>query len=185
MINKMVFLGPNGSGKSTQAKILEKYGYIYICAGDLLRREVDQKTPFGLEYASKLAKGELAPIEVTNQLIINEVKSLPENSKFIIDGWPRNIPQLDFANERISIDACIYFEVNDPKIVMSRSLARNRGADDTEDVILHRLEIFKNQTIEVLENYKSNGKMITINGELTILEVAEKLLEILNITQLT
>lgn len=181
MINKMFFLGPNGSGKSTQAKILaDKLGFVYICAGDLLRREVANKTPFGLEYEPRLAKGELAPVEVTNALIIGEILSLPIGARWVVDGWPRNIPQLNFANQNVTIDKCIYFEVNNPKIIMERSLARNRGADDTEEVILHRLEIFKTQTMEVLDYYSSSGNLIKIDGELPIPEVTEKLLEIVN-----
>src|SRR5689334_5883064 len=105
------FLGPNGAGKTTIGKklSLENSGIRYICAGDLLRTEIKNKTPFGLEYEKAMANGEMAPVEKMNELLYNEIErvKIEKGDLIIVDGFPRNKGQLEFAIKNVAIDMCI------------------------------------------------------------------------------
>lgn len=164
MFNRFVFIGPNGSGKSTQAKAIAKaFDLSYVSAGDLLRREVDAKTPFGLEYAEGLKNGLLAPIQVTNDLLLKEIKTFPIDRGYIIDGFPRTQAQLDFLIENIQIDACVYMTIENVQEIVNRSLLRGR-CDDTEDVIKSRLEIYRNSCQPILDYFASKGNLLTVDA---------------------
>lgn len=164
MSQRYVFLGPNGSGKSTQAKaIAAQFGLSYVSAGDLLRREVAEKTPFGIQYAEDMKNGILAPVSVTNDLLKKEIDSFPIDRGYIIDGYPRTIEQLNFLNENFDIDACVYLTIENVAEIVRRSLARGR-IDDTEEVIRKRLDIYQEQAGEILSMFEAFGKLITVEA---------------------
>lgn len=176
----IVFLGPNGSGKSTQGNILTKrFVAKFISAGDLLRREVADETEFGLWYKDAMARGEFAPSDVVNNLMLNELKysSTPIN---ILDGFPRNQEQLEIAEKNITIDLCVYFSLDDTDEILKRSLDRGR-ADDTEEVINKRLGIFKEVTYPVIEHYKNQGKLRILDAAGSVEEVSKRLITLLGL----
>lgn len=175
------FLGPNGSGKSTQGKLLRtKYKNVnFISAGDLLRREVELETPFGLEYKKDLALGKFAPTSVVNELMMKEVQNSRHEIN-ILDGFPRNVEQLELSKGIIHIDKCISFIFTDIDEIVSRSVARGRS-DDTESVVLERLETFHKVTLPVLDHYKFEGKLIEFDASGTEYEVNERIIKILEL----
>jgi adenylate kinase len=178
-------LGPNAAGKTTICKLVEKEktNIKYICAGDLLRKEIDEGTAFGLEYKEKMAKGEFAPVEVMNSLLWKELDYLypdaycdeieDEKKIIILDGFPRNKEQLEFAKEKFNISKCIYFDISDASVILNRSLNRGRP-DDTEEVIKQRLKTFYEVTTPVIDYYKSIGKFVSIDATKQINEVKEQ-----------
>ncbi len=164
----IAFFGINGAGKTTVANALRKQdtSIAYLGAGDLLRREIQNKTPFGLDYMQKMANGEMAPSEKTNQLVIDEITKLENSGKYsilILDGFPRNAEQLEFSKEKIEIEVGVHFDLRDPAIVMDRLLNRKRE-DDTEDVIIKRMKIFETETMPVINFYSDKRKMVTVDA---------------------
>lgn len=163
----IAFLGANAAGKTTTGNLLKEQNskIVYICAGDLLRREILLETTFGLEYKSKLAAGEFAPVDVMNNLLLKEIKDTShENVDYIIlDGFPRTQEQLDFANEHLVIDKCIYFDITDFSVILNRSLLRGR-VDDTEEIIKKRLDKFHEVTTPVVQYYRSIDKLVSVDA---------------------
>lgn len=120
---RIILLGPPGAGKGTQANILsERYSIPHIAAGDLLRKEVKDKTDLGLEAESYMQKGELVPDEIVIKIIIKRLKESDTGKGFILDGFPRNVAQAEELEERLreskkEIDLVIYLETSEDIII--------------------------------------------------------------------
>ncbi|OMH40264.1 adenylate kinase [Desulfurobacterium indicum] len=177
---KVIFLGPPGAGKGTQAvRIAEKYDVPHIATGDILRAAVKEGTELGKLAKSYMDKGELVPDDVIIG-IIRERLSQDDVKKngFILDGFPRTLPQAEALDELLKeigmeLDKVIYLNVEDEEIV-KRLLARGR-ADDREDVIRNRLEVYRKQTAPLIDYYTSKGLLAEINGVGDINEITQKI----------
>ncbi len=191
-MKKIVLLGPPGSGKGTQSKFLvEKFGFIQISTGDLLRDQVQQKdSSIGKKISEIMKKGELVPDEVVIKLIIEKI-SIYKDKNIIFDGFPRNINQakvLDESLEKISVslDTAVFIDVN-YEILKERITSRinesgdeNKRADDNVETLVKRINVYKKNTLPILKYYRDKGILAEINGMLKIEEVSRQVLKIIN-----
>jgi len=191
-MKKIVLLGPPGSGKGTQSKFLvEKFGFIQISTGDLLRDQVQQKdSSMGKEISDIMNNGELVPDEIVIKLIIGKI-TIFKNKNIIFDGFPRNINQakvLDESLEKISVslDKAIFINV-DYEILKERIISRinesgddNKRSDDNVQTLVKRIDVYKKNTLPIVEYYKEKGILSEINGMLKIEEVSQQILKIIS-----
>ncbi len=191
-MKKVVLLGPPGSGKGTQSKFLvEKFGFIQISTGDLLRDQVQQKdSSMGKEISEIMNNGELVPDEIVIKLIIGKITIFKEKN-IIFDGFPRNINQakvLDESLEKISVslDKAVFINV-DYEILKERIISRinesgddNKRSDDNVQTLVKRIDVYKKNTLPIVEYYKEKGILSEINGMLKIEEVSQQILKIIS-----
>ena len=167
---RLVLLGPPGSGKGTQAeKLAEKLGIPQISTGELFRRNIENGTKLGLEAKRYLDAGDLVPSELTNQLVDDRIDEPDAAGGFILDGYPRSVEQAKALHEMLErrgtdIDAVVEFRVSQDEL-LQRLKARGR-ADDTEDVILNRMKVYRDETAPLLEYYSSQLKTVDAIGSM-------------------
>jgi adenylate kinase len=167
---RLVLLGPPGSGKGTQAeKLAEKLGIPQISTGELFRRNIENGTKLGLEAKRYLDAGDLVPSELTNQLVDDRLDDADAADGFILDGYPRSVEQAKALHEMLErrgtdIDAVVEFRVSQDEL-LQRLKARGR-ADDTEDVILNRMKVYRDETAPLLEYYSSQLKTVDAIGSM-------------------
>lgn len=158
---RVVLLGPPGAGKGTQAvKLSEKLGIPQISTGDLFRENISQGTPLGVEAKRYLDAGDLVPSELTNSLVEDRIEEDDADAGFILDGYPRSVEQakaLDemLKNHNTKLDAVLEFAVSEDEL-FTRLKARGR-ADDTEDVIRNRMQVYRDETQPLLDYYRTNN----------------------------
>ena len=202
---KMVFLGPPGAGKGTiasQAK--EFYNIPHISTGDLFRSNIKNETPLGLKVKSILASGGLVPDSVTIEMVKNRIAEPDCKNGFILDGFPRTIPQADALAEMTELDAVVNFLISKEEVVKrlsGRRMCPSTGRiyhvvfnppkvegkddetgedlvqrpDDKEDAIVHRLEVYTSQTEPLIEYYRKKGLIKEIDASVKPSEVFELL----------
>ncbi|RMG84661.1 MAG: adenylate kinase [Bacteroidetes bacterium] len=172
MINLILF-GPPGSGKGTQAaNLVKKYGLLHISTGDLFRYEISNQTPLGLKAKSYMDKGELVPDEVTVGMLKNKVEANPDVKGFILDGFPRTIPQSEaldalMADMGQSISKLIMLDVPDEELVarlLKRGETSGRSDDMDENIIRNRINVYKENTTPVFDYYFKKGKAVKVWG---------------------
>lgn len=183
---RLIFFGPPGAGKGTQAKRLEETRALkQLSTGDMLRAEIAASTAIGLDAKSYMDKGELVPDAVLVSMIEHCIRQ-PDCAKgFILDGFPRTIPQaiaLDamLAKNGTPLDAVIEFQVDEDELFArvrrraEESLAKTGEvrSDDNEEVLKKRLDVYKAQTMPVLAYYQDKGVVKVINGMKPMPEVA-------------
>ena len=179
---KIVLLGPPGAGKGTQAeKLAEKLGIPQISTGDLFRQNIGDGTKLGLEAKRYLDAGDLVPAELTNQLVDERLDHADAADGFILDGYPRSVAQAKALHEMLErrgtdIDAVVEFRVSENEL-LQRLKARGR-ADDTDDVILNRMKIYRDETAPLLEYY-SGGQLKTVDAVGSVDEVFARALHAL------
>jgi len=187
MLNIALF-GPPGAGKGTQSKlIIDKYNLFYISTGDILRKEILQKTELGLEAESIIASGGLVSDEVIVQIIEKTITDNPEANGFLFDGFPRTYIQAYILEGLMiklntALNCLISIEV-DKKNSLKRLLERGKNSnrsDDNKTVILNRLEEYNNKTIPVIEYYKEKNIYYPINGLKNIAEVHKSITNIID-----
>ncbi|OBH65939.1 adenylate kinase [Mycobacterium colombiense] len=167
---RVVLLGPPGAGKGTQAqKLSEKLGIPQISTGELFRSNIENGTKLGLEAKRYLDAGDLVPSELTNQLVDDRLNDPDAANGFILDGYPRSIEQAKALHEMLGrrgtdIDAVLEFRVSEDEL-LQRLKGRGR-ADDTEDVILNRMKIYRGETAPLLDYYSDELKTVDAIGTL-------------------
>ena len=179
MFNLILF-GPPGSGKGTQSdKLVAKYGLIHLSTGNLLREEITQKTPLGLEAKSFMDKGQLVPDEVVIGMIDSCLEKHKEAKGFLFDGFPRNAAQAQALDKlldlkKTTINAVLALEVSEEELVkrlLNRGKTSGRSDDTNEEVIRKRFAVYNSETAAVAEHYKRARKFQSIKGEGTIDEI--------------
>ena len=175
-------MGPPGAGKGTQAKILaQKYSLVHLSTGDILRNEIDKASSTGLKAQTYMNAGNLVPDEVLLEMMDSTLSGL-KNQGVILDGFPRTIPQAEglskiFESLNQAIDGIINIEV-DKNVLINRLVERAKKsgrADDTEEVIINRQNVYLKLTAPLIEFYKEN--LISIDGDGSIEEVTERILK--------
>ncbi len=183
MFNLILF-GPPGSGKGTQSeKIVEKFGLIHLSTGNLLRHEIAEKTPLGLEAKNFMDKGQLVPDEVVIGMIDTCLEKHAGAKGFLFDGFPRTLAQaealdrlLDFR--KASIRKLIALDVSEDELVkrlINRGATSGRSDDVNEEVIRKRFSVYKGETEPVAEHYRELEKLEKIPGEGTVEDIFLKI----------
>jgi adenylate kinase len=179
MFNLILF-GPPGSGKGTQSdKLVAKYGLVHLSTGNLLREEIAQKTPLGVEARNFMDKGQLVPDEVVIGMVDSYFDKHKGSKGFLFDGFPRTVAQakaLDSLLElkKTEIAAVLALEVGEEELVkrlLNRGKTSGRSDDTNEEVIRKRFSVYINETTPVAEHYKKAKKFQAIKGEGSVDEI--------------
>lgn len=177
----IILFGPPGAGKGTQAKKLQdEYNIPHLSTGDIFREAIKNKTPLGVKVKSILDSGELVPDQTVVDLVADELSKEKYEEGYILDGFPRTVVQakafdafLDKNND--SLDAFISLSVPEDELV-KRILSRGEGrADDTEEKIKTRLEVYRKETEPVIEHYNKQDKVQEIDGMGSIDEIFDRI----------
>ena len=158
-----------GGGKGTQGELLAaKFGVQHLSSGDVLRGEVRAGTAAGREIAAYQQRGDLVPDQIVFGLLTPVVAAAAARGGYILDGFPRTVPQAITAADLgrrldLTLDAAVYLNVPEP-VLMQRLLARAR-ADDTTEVISHRLQVFTETTSPLIDYYRNRGILVEVNGD--------------------
>lgn len=178
---RVVLLGPPGAGKGTQAqKLAEKLGIPQISTGELFRRNIESGTKLGLEAKRYLDAGDLVPSDLTNALVDDRLDKPDAADGFILDGYPRSLEQAKALHDmlerhRTKVDAVLEFRVSQEEL-LERLKGRGR-ADDTDDVILNRMKVYREETAPLLDYYR--GELKTVDAIGTLDEVFARALQAL------
>lgn len=181
---RLLFMGPPGAGKGTQAKLIaERYGIPAISTGDIFRANVSQGTPLGIEAKRYMDAGEYVPDEVTNKMVQDRIDQPDADRGFLLDGYPRTLAQVEELDGMIKftgheLDVVVVLTA-DPDELVARLLNRARlegRADDTEDVIRRRQEIYRDETEPLIEVYRDRGLLIEVDGMGEVDEVSARIL---------
>jgi adenylate kinase len=164
---RLLLIGAPGSGKGTQAELLaERFGIAHISSGDLLRQNVRENTSLGQQIRQYVDKGDLVP----DSLVMNMLRKpvLAATNGYVLDGFPRTVDQAEAAYAVVEplgaeVQAAIHLEVPHPELIR-RLLARGRGSDDTQEVIEHRLQVYDQKTVPLLEYYAGREWMFAVDG---------------------
>src|ERR1700730_15304452 len=176
MFNLILF-GPPGSGKGTQSeKLVAKYGLVHLSTGNLLREEIANKTPLGLEAKKFIDKGQLVPDEVVIGMIDSCLEHHKEASGFLFGGFPRTTAQAEaldklLALKKSEIGLLVALEVTEKELI-KRLLNRGKTSgrtDDTHETVIHqRFVVYRNETAPIADHYKKLKKFQSIKGEGTV-----------------
>ena len=186
---RLIIMGPPGAGKGTQAKfIAEHYKIPAISTGDIFRANVSEGTELGIEAKRFMDAGEYVPDEVTNRMVRNRIDEADAVNGFLLDGYPRTLAQVEELDGMIrftghQLDAVVCLTVDQEEIV-HRLLQRAQGegrADDTEDVIRRRQEVYLEQTEPLIEVYSSRGIVVEVDGMGEVSDVTQRIFEALDI----
>ncbi|HEY9850151.1 MAG TPA: adenylate kinase [Leptolyngbyaceae cyanobacterium] len=178
-MTRLIFLGAPGAGKGTQAKKLaELCGIPHISTGDILRNEVALGTPLGVQAKAYQDKGELVPDRLILDMMRERLTQSDTKNGWILDGFPRNVPQAEFLESLLKelaqeCDRVINLEVPD-EVLIERLLGRGR-MDDTEEVIRHRLDVYRSQTAPLIDFYRDRQQLVSIQGNQSMVEVSEEI----------
>jgi adenylate kinase len=182
---RLLLLAPPGAGKGTQAKRLSQYyGIEHISTGDMLRREVADATPLGLEAKTYLDRGDLVPDELIREMVVERVSEADPKGGFLLDGYPRNLAQAEeadaLARDRgITINGAVYLDVSAEELLrrlMARSGTESRS-DDNEETIRHRIEVFEAQTRPLADYFRQRGLLISVDGEQPVEKVTQDIID--------
>ena len=183
MFNLILF-GPPGSGKGTQSeRIIAKYGLKHLSTGDLLRSEIAQQTPLGMEAQKLMAKGQLVPDEVVVGMISTCLDNNPTAKGFIFDGFPRTASQAEALDKLMdlkkqSVNVLIALDVSEEEIterMLKRAATSKRPDDGDPAIIAKRIKVYRNETEPVAEYYSKFDKVVRVPGEGSIDEIFQKI----------
>lgn len=175
----ILILGPQGSGKGTQAKrIAAEYGVAHVATGDMFRAAIAAGTPLGLQVQPLLASGQLVPDDLTIGLIEARLQEPDALGGFVLDGFPRTMAQAEALDTMLAgigrrLDVVLELLVAE-EVCVERMLGRGREegrGDDMPDVIAARLEVYRRETVPVVEHYRATGRLVGIRAERTPDEV--------------
>ncbi len=182
-MRNFIIFGPPGAGKGTQAqKIASTLNLEHLSTGALLREEVSRQTPIGQRVQDIMARGELVDDEIVDGIIKNKIEENGLAAGFIFDGYPRTLRQaqsLDVLLAAKALPLILNLEVSEASLI-TRLIARGREtgrADDNETTIKNRFRVYTAQTQPLLDFYAERGRLISVDGEGTIEEVYQRLVQ--------
>lgn len=190
---RLILLGPPGAGKGTQAqRLVQKHGIVQLSTGDMLRAAVAAETPIGLKAKDIMASGGLVPDDVVVGIIADRIEQPDAVNGFILDGFPRTVPQAEALDELLKekgleLDAVIELRVNESallnrveaRVAQMRERGEDVRADDTPEVLSKRLASYRAQTEPLVHHYSDKRKLITIDGMASIEDVSDQIAHVL------
>jgi adenylate kinase len=184
---RMILMGPPGAGKGTQAQVVaERYSIPAISTGDIFRKNVSEGTELGIQAQRFMDAGEYVPDELTNLMVRNRIDEPDADRGFLLDGYPRTLAQVEELDGMIKhtghvLDAVVVLTVDQEELVqrlLQRAETEGR-ADDTEDVVRRRQEVYHDQTAPLIDVYRDRGLMIEVDGMGEVDEVSKRVLDAL------
>ena len=170
---RVLLLAPPGAGKGTQGeRLAAQLGVRHIASGDLLRAQARAGAPLGRQIAARQERGDLVPDQIVVDMLIPAVVEAAADGGYILDGFPRTLPQAAAAAELgarlgVTLDAAVYLYA--PDTVLTRRLLARAGqegrADDTADVIRHRLQVFAETTGPLVAYYPERGILVAVDAD--------------------
>lgn len=180
-VTRLLIIGPPGAGKGTQAsRIAERYDVPAISTGDIFRANIKGGTELGQRVQAIIEAGDLVPDTLTNEIVQDRLHQDDAARGFLLDGYPRNVEQVHALDDMLpgdSLDAVVLLDA-DTDAVVARLLKRAElegRADDTEDVIRHRQDVYAQQTAPLVELFTDRGIIVRVNGLGSIEEVSERI----------
>ncbi len=187
-MTRLLLIGTPGAGKGTQAQRLsETFGIPAISTGDIFRHNVKNETELGKLAKAYMDRGEYVPDSLTNDLVRDRLSQADAADGFLLDGYPRTADQVSeldsiLAEQGQSLEAVILLTADTDEVVrrlLNRAIEQGR-ADDTEDVIRRRLEVYEAETAPLTSVYASRGLVIMVDGLGAIDEVTDRIVEALD-----
>src|SRR4029079_16462016 len=185
---RMIFMGPPGAGKGTQAEVVaERYSIPAISTGDIFRKNASEGTELGIQAQRFMDAGEYVPDELTNLMVRNRIDEPDAERGFLLDGYPRTLAQVEELDGMIKhtghvLDAVVVLTVDKEELVqrlLQRAATEGR-ADDTEDVVRRRYEVYDDQTAPLIDVYRDRGLMIEVDGMGEVDEVSQRIFDALD-----
>lgn len=186
-MTRLLLIGPPGAGKGTQAsRLAEAFAVPAVSTGDIFRFNVKNETALGLEVKAFIDAGAYVPDSLTNAIVKDRLEEADAAAGFLLDGYPRTTDQVAELDRLLDadgtkIDAVVLITADTDEVV-SRLLKRaeEQGrADDTADVIRHRMDVYAEQTAPLIDVYSSRGLVVTIDGLGAVDVVTDRILEAL------
>jgi adenylate kinase len=190
---RLILLGPPGSGKGTQAqRLVHRHGIIQLSTGEMLRAAVAAQTPVGLKAKDVMASGGLVPDDIVVGIISDRIDQPDAAKGFILDGFPRTVPQAEALDEllkkkHMKLDAVVELRVNESALLQrvetraeeTRARGEEVRIDDTPEVLTKRLASYRALTEPLIHYYSERRKLLTIDGMMTIEQVTREINRIL------
>lgn len=173
---RVLLIGAPGAGKGTQAvRIAEHFGITHISSGDLLRAHIVKGTSIGRSAQEYVQRGDLVPDAFVMDMLRKPVVAANASGGYVLDGFPRTVEQAQAAyltarDLGVAVQVAVHLDVARGELVR-RLLARGRGADDTAEVIEHRLAVYEERTLPMLDYYREREQLVIVNGEREMDEV--------------
>src|SRR5947209_2391244 len=190
---RLILLGPPGSGKGTQAqRLVKRHGIAQLSTGEMLRAAVAAQTPVGLKAKDIMASGGLVPDDVVIGIISDRLDQPDAAPGFILDGFPRTVPQAEALDEllkkkHMKLDAVVELRVNESALLQrvenraaeTRARGEEVRVDDTPEVLTKRLASYRASTEPLIHYYSERRKLLTVDGMMTIEHVTREISRIL------
>ena len=168
-----ILLGPPGVGKGTQASLAaQANGWQHLSTSDLLREEVAAGSALGKQADEFMSRGDLVPDELMLEMVAGRIAQVADDEVLLLDGFPRTLPQAEALAAKASSGAVrlsLYFTAPD-SVLTARLMGRGR-ADDTEQVIAHRLTVYRETTAPLERYYREQGILVEIDADRDIPEI--------------
>ena len=191
---RLILLGPPGSGKGTQAqRLVHRYNITQLSTGEMLRAAVAAQTPVGLKAKDVMASGGLVPDDIVIGIISDRLDQPDAANGFILDGFPRTVPQAEALDEllkkkHLKLDAVVELRVNESallervetRVAQMRERGEEVRVDDTPEVLTKRLASYRALTEPLIHYYSERRKLLTVDGMMTIEAVTREIDRILS-----
>lgn len=180
---RLLIVGPPGAGKGTQAsRIAERYDIPWISTGDIFRANIKAGTDLGKRVSQLIEAGQLVPDELTNEIVADRLKQEDAANGFLLDGYPRTVDQVHALDRALEADAralnaVVLLEVDTDEVVtrlLGRAEVEGR-ADDNEEVIRHRQNVYQEQTTPLVDLYTTRDLLVTVDGLGDVEEVTARI----------
>ena len=195
-MNNFIFLGPPGAGKGSLAvKVAEDYKIPHISTGDIFRANIKAQTPLGVKVKAIIDSGSLVSDELTFELVKDRLAQDDCKNGYILDGFPRTIPQAEMLDKLVDDVKVVNFEIQDEIVIRrlsTRRVCKTCGAnfnvltlppkvegicdkcggelyqrdDDKQESILHRMDVYREQTEPLINYYKNKGKITDLDASI-------------------
>ena len=183
----MLIVGPPGAGKGTQARLITStYGIPDISTGDIFRENIKNQTPLGLQVKAMVDAGDYVPDSVTNELVANRLAEDDARNGFLLDGYPRTLEQVHYLDDLLErngqkLDAVIQLVADQDEIVarLTKRAAEQGRADDSEEAIRHRQQVYLRETSPLIDVYRDRGLLVEVDGLGDVDQVAERIRTVL------